>query len=170
MRWIQNRARLWIRGWRRPSGWTGADGRTGIGDRWRQRRNIHQPRHRAIERRRRIAVRLMMTRRRRVIIAVVAVIIVTGAVAATVIATSVVPIRIIIINRPAVVVIIVIIVVGEALIERRRGRRRRRCRSMMDVLNTRGIRKGILRGIRGRPFKKMQSRRWRQRLRLDLDR
>lgn len=58
---IENWTWLGIRGWRCPPGWTGTDRRAGIGDRWRQRRNIHQPRHRTIERRCRVAARLMMT-------------------------------------------------------------------------------------------------------------
>lgn len=152
---IENWARLGIRGWRCPPGWTGADRRAGIGDRWRQRWNIHQPRHRTIERRCRVAARLMMTGCWRIAIVVVAVV-VAGAVAATVIATGIIPTCAITINSPAVTVVIIIVAVGKALEKRCRCRRSRRRRSMMDdVLNTRGVRKGILRGVRGRSLEKM---------------
>lgn len=159
---IQDRARLGVRGWWCSPGWTGADGRARIGDRWRQRRNIHQPRHRAIERRCRIAARLMMTGRRWITIATTIVVVVAvSTIAATVITTGIIPVRTITINSPAVVVIIIVVVAGEALKEGRRRRRCRRRRPMVDdVLNTRGIRKGILRGVCGRALEEMQGRGW----------
>lgn len=156
---IQDRARLGVWGWWCSPGWTGADGRAGIGDRWRQRRNIHQPRHRAVERRCRVAARLMMIGRRRITIATTIVVVVVAVSAvATVIATGIIPARTITINSPAVVIII-IVVAGEALEEGRRRCRRRRP-MVDDMLNTRGIRKGILRGVRGRTLEEMQGRRW----------
>lgn len=108
-----------------------------------------------------------MTRRRRVtgtVVAIVAaVVVVAGAAAATV--TAAVPARAVAINGTTIVVvvaIIVIVIVGKVLEERRRRCRRRPM--MDDVLNTGGVRKGVLRGTRA--LEEVQG--WR--LRLDLHR
>lgn len=98
-----------------------------------------------------------MTRRRRVTITVVTIIVVTIVVIGVATVIAAVPARPITINGSAIVVIIVIaviVVVGKVLESRRRRR------SMVDnVLNTGGIRKGILRGIRS--LEKVQGRRGR---------